>query len=306
MSIFVSYSHKQSEWVHSRLIPVLRATGGEVLVDIDHFKAGQTVIGQMDKLQGAASRHLLLISTDYMASAYCGHEMDQAIKTDPGFTDGKVLPVMLDSTPLPPALAGSSGLGSGPIYIELCDDKIAAAWALLLKSCSLNLPGTGAPTWLSALDQTKIHLERGESVNLVVRNGEVNWRLWIDQLTETRFKQIAAVDLENPCAVSRKGLIGEILKATGRSNANVPPPPEDLPFLGGAFKNGSRSHLAIKHFDCVKHRNDYGLDFFHSLRWLVMDAKKLVLLAQSHAPITDLLPRKHELSAIDFKTVELG
>ena len=61
MSIFVSYSHKQSEWVHSRLIPVLRAAGGTVLVDIDHFKAGQTVIGQMDKLakrrQPPCARH---------------------------------------------------------------------------------------------------------------------------------------------------------------------------------------------------------------------------------------------------------
>ena len=65
MSIFVSYSHKQSEWVHSCLIPVLRAAGGEVLVDIEHFKAGQTVIGQMDALQSGANRHLLVITSDY-------------------------------------------------------------------------------------------------------------------------------------------------------------------------------------------------------------------------------------------------
>lgn len=63
MSIFISYSHKQAESVHQRIIPVLRATGAEVLVDIDHFKAGQAVIGQMDKLQGTARRHLLLITS---------------------------------------------------------------------------------------------------------------------------------------------------------------------------------------------------------------------------------------------------
>ena len=71
--------------------------------------------------------------------------------------------------------------------------------------------------------------------------------------------------------MSRKGLIAEILKATGRGNATVPPPPDDLPFLGDAFKNGGRSYLAIKHFDCVTHRDGYGLDFFHSLRWLIME-----------------------------------
>lgn len=67
MPLFVSYAHKQSEWVHSRLIPALRGVQAEVLVNIDHFKAGQTVIGQMDKLQRAASRHVLVITADYVA-----------------------------------------------------------------------------------------------------------------------------------------------------------------------------------------------------------------------------------------------
>jgi hypothetical protein len=174
MSFFVSYSHKQFDWVHSRLIPVLRAAGGTVLVDVDHFKAGRTVIGQMDNLQGAASRHLLVITSDYLASDYCLHEMDQAIKTDPGFSASKVLPVKRDDTPLPPKLAGAVGLGSDPFYVDLCDDKKSAAWELLLKSCSLRLKGTKAPAWLRALDQAQFHLERGESVNLVVRNKEVD------------------------------------------------------------------------------------------------------------------------------------
>jgi len=306
MSLFVSYSHKQSDWVHSCLIPVLRAAGAEVLVDIDHFKAGQTVIGQMDKLQSSASRHVLVITADYVASAYCRHEMDQAIKCDPGFVDGKVLPILQDSTPLPRKLSGAGGLGSGPIYVDLHDDKSAAAWEPLLKSCTSRPLGVDAPTWLRTLDQTKTHLGRGESVNLVVKNGNVDWRLWVDQLRETRFKDIAVVDLEDPRAVPRKGLIGEILKATGRSNAPVPPPQDDLPFFGNAIENGSRCHLAIKHFDIVKDRDHYGLDFFHSLRWLVMDARKLVLLAQTKVPIANLLPPENDVSKIDFKTVELG
>jgi hypothetical protein len=307
MSLFVSYSHRRSkEWVHSRLIPVLRAAGGIVLVDIDHFKAGQTVIGQMDKLQSTASRHLLVITADYVTSAYCRHEMEQAIKSDPGFADGKVLPILRDGTPLPAELVGAGGLGSAPLYVDLHDDKSADAWELLLKSCSSRLSGADAPAWLRTLDQTETHLERGESVNLVVRNRKVDWRLWIDQLRATRFKEIAIVDLEHPRAVPRNGLISEILKATGRSNAAVPPPPDDLPFLADAFESGGRSYLALKHFDCVKDRGHYGPDLFHSLRWLVMEARQLVLLAQTHVPIGNLLPPKHELSVIDFKTVELG
>ena len=304
MSIFVSYSHKQSEWVHSRLIPVLRAAGVKVLVDIDRFKAGQTVIGQMDKLQSAASRHVLVITADYVASAYCRHEMEQAIKSDPGFVDSKVLPILQDGTSLPPELASAGGLGSGPLYVDLRDDESAAAWELLLKSCSSTLPGVDAPTWLRALDQTKTHLKRGESVNLVVKNG-VDWRRWIDQLRETRFKEIAVVDLENPRTIPRDGLISEILKETRRSNANVPPPKRDLPFLANAIENGPRCHLAITHFDSVKRRDHYGPDLFSSLRYL-SEKRKLVLLAQTKVPIANLLPPENEVSKIDFKTVELG
>lgn len=304
--MFVSYCHRQSNWVHQRLIPVLRASGATVSVDIDHFEAGQTVIGQMDGLQDSADRHILVLTKDYVGSPYCQHELAKAIEADPGFATCKVLPIRLDDTPTPPDLAGMSGLGSEPLYINLQADTERAPWDLLIKSAGLDLPGTDAPTWLRALDQTATHLERGESVNLVVRNGDVDWRFWLDQLRETRFNQLAAVDLEHPRAVPRNGLIGEILTATGRSHTNVPPPPDDLPLLADAFEHGSRSYLALKHFDSVKHRDHYGLDFFSSLRWAVMDARQLVLLAHSDVPVADLLPRRHKLSAIDFKTVELG
>ena len=88
-------------------------------------------------LQSAASRHVLVITADYAASAYCRHEMEQAIKCDPGFTDSKVLPILQDGTPLPPELAGAGGLGSDPLCVNLCDDKNEFEWALLLKSLSL-------------------------------------------------------------------------------------------------------------------------------------------------------------------------
>ncbi len=305
MRIFVIYTHKQSDWVHSRLIPVLRTAGGRVLVDIDHFKGGRTVIGQMDGLQSRADLHVLVITANYVTSPYCRHEMEEAIKSDPGFTHGKVLPILQDGTPPPHELAGVGGLGSSPLYVDYFKDK-DAAWALLLKSCASRLSGVDAPTWLRALDQTRTHLERGESVNLVVKNGNVDWRAWFDQLAATRFKEIAVVDLGHPRAVPRNGLISEILKATRRSNAAVPQPPNDLPFLADAFENGSRTHLALRHFDYVKDRAHYGPDLLHSLRWLVMDARKLVLLAQTKVPIANLLPPENEVSKIDFKTVELG
>jgi hypothetical protein len=64
--------------------------------------------------------------------------------------------------------------------------------------------------------------------------------------------------------------------------------------------------VALRHFHRVAHRPQYGPDLFASLRYLVMDARQLVLLVQTRQPVATLLPTGHELSKIDFKTVELG
>jgi hypothetical protein len=116
---------------------------------------------------------------------------------------------------------------------------------------------------------------------------------------------LGIVDLESPAAVPRNGLLSEMLRVTGRSRA-VPPPPNDLPELAKAFADGRRAHVALIHFHRVAERPQYGMDLFASLRFMVMDARQLVLLVQTRQPVATLLPPDHALSKIDFKTVELG
>ena len=102
----------------------------------------------------------------------------------------------------------------------------------------------------------------------------------------------------------RNGLISEILRVAGRSRA-VPRQPT-------IFRNWPRidddwrSYVALTHFHRVAERTHYGMDLFSSLRFMVMDARQLVLLVQTRQPVATLLPPGHELSKIDFKTVELG
>lgn len=308
MPIFVSYSHKQAESVHQCVIPVLRAAGAEVLVDIDHFKAGQTVIGQMNKLQDTARRHLLLITSDYLESDYCRHEMDQAIKADPAFAASKVLVVKLDDTPLPPELSGTGSLGSGPLYVDLKDTKNAASWDLLLQSADLALAGTDAPNWLSAFDQTKKHLERRESINLVVGT-TIKWQTWQQQLIDTRFPKLGVVDLRKPGTIPREGLVTEILKATSGPLAKpVPPPPHDLPLLADNLCNGGPYHILLSHFDLINapERAHYTDELARSLRWFCMEDRSLVLVVQTRSPVANVLPANEFDSWPDFKTVELG
>ena len=66
-----------------RLVPCLKAGGGEVLIDLERFRAGFGVKGQMDATQDQAEAHLLILSPEYLQSEYCRHEMQRAIACDP-------------------------------------------------------------------------------------------------------------------------------------------------------------------------------------------------------------------------------
>jgi hypothetical protein len=79
--VFISYRHHQGKWVWDRLVPCLKAAGVEILIDTEEFKAGRTVVGQMDDVQDQADKHLLVLSPDYLESDYCAHEMRRAIGT---------------------------------------------------------------------------------------------------------------------------------------------------------------------------------------------------------------------------------
>jgi hypothetical protein len=110
--------------------------------------------------------------------------------------------------------------------------------------------------------------------------------------------------MSNPSAYPRDRLIAEILRVTNRSR-QVPPPPYDLSAFGDAMKTGDHCFLALLRFYVVADYN-YGREFFHAIRYLITDAKRLTLLVHTHQPVAMLLPPAHEFSWIDFKIVELG
>jgi hypothetical protein len=70
------------------------------------------------------------------------------------------------------------------------------------------------------------------------------------------------------------------------------------------------SRLAIIHFDYVRDReksSSYDANLFGALRYLIMDARKLVLLIESKEFFINLLPVGHPLSSITtMNTVELN
>ncbi len=296
--VFVSYSHKQKEWVRDRLVPCLEAGGVEVLIDYKCFKAGRTVLGQMDSTQDKADLHILVLSPDYLNSPSCRHEMDRAIALDPTFQQGIVIPIRLANCPLPEKIA-QPNRRDNPLYIDLKNDTDAEQWDALMEACDSNL-GTCASHWLEVRDEIRQHLRNARSVSLIVE-GKPKWRELIENLRSDEdpagpLPAIAEVDLERGAAVSRRGLVEEIIRKFGGAHA-VPAEPEDLVTLDRYVCQGPKRCLVLRHFDHVLHRPHYGVDFFSTLRYLMTEEKKLLLLFHSRAPLPALLPETHPLSS---------
>jgi hypothetical protein len=274
-----------------------------VLIDRERFRAGRGVVAEADAVQDRADRHLLVLSDDYLASDYCRHELQRAVALDPDFSRGTVVPVVRQACTLPASLSGAAPLtGPNPLWLDLQDDSRPEPWAKLLAACNADL-GADAPHWLSVRDQVARFLERGQSVNLVIR-GRVQWRALLDHLKAERLPGLALVNLEQGATARRRGLIAEILHQLGH-RIDLPAEPDDLAELDRLIGAGPRSTVCLIHFDLAAARPHYGADLFAALRYLMMDARKLVLLVESRTPFESLLPRDHPLSEIDIKTVEL-
>jgi transcriptional regulator with XRE-family HTH domain len=167
--------------------------------------------------------------------------------------------------------------------------------------------GTSLDELLNPMDLSSVRDEiiryssRGESVNLVTGEGS-EWRELMSEIQ----RNFGVVDLENPATATRAGLVKEILKALGK-NVEVPSEPgEDLVVLARRLPEQPASRLALLHFDLVEERSQYGLDLFHTLRYLIMEEpRKLLLLVQSRTPLSELLPEDHPISNITIQTVFL-
>jgi len=288
--LFISYCHKQGDWVWNRLAPILRATGDvEVLLDTEHFKAGKRIVGQMDATQDTAEQTLLVLSPDYLKSPYCMHEMKRANQS---------VPILREACSLPKSFTQFDAT----LYVNLTQDQTDAPWDLLLSSCQAQL-NASPPAWLQARDDLQVYLDQDKSANLVVDN-HAEWRPLLQSL-QAQGHPIPTINLASGTTASRRGLVQDILACFGVHDT-APPPPEDLVLLARRLRNEPRCrHLIFQDFDMAATRTDYDHNLFACLRDLVTRERKLTLIIQSRTPFTHLFPPNHPISQLILDLIEL-
>lgn len=313
--VFVSYSHAQREWVWGRLVPVLRAAGAEVLIDVERFKAGVSCFKQMDAEQDAADCQLLCFSEEYMQSKSCNREWKRALRRDPTFSTGHIVPIVLQAQLTLP----KEFLGPNPLYVEMRNDRDKAKWQLLLRSLGINW-NCCPVSWLHAAEWITRKLNDGTCVNLLVpRLADNKHRqpvtALIAHLRETALPwqllpNLQDQDLHAGECTTLSGLLGQLLMRAGihqKLSANKRTAIVEFTTLMRTLK--APLELALTSCDVISNQERqkaYGTNFFATLFDLTRpDKQSLRLLAISHRTYASIIPSDAYLSDINFSTIEL-
>lgn len=297
--VFISYRHSDGEWVLRRLKPALEASGVDVLLDVERFSVGTGIVAEMDRTQDGADRQVLVLTDGYFNSDYCRHEFERARCS--ALPEGRLIPVRRDNATWPESLTDI-------LYADLRDEQSTHGWRLLLNACSGDL-GTSVPHWLEVRDALVRHLQRRESVNLIVDAG-LDGSPLVDHLMRCRLPtpllpELKVIDLESGRTATREGLLHEILRAFG-CRTTLPARPHDLVRFAELMDELPGGWLALQHFDAVGARqSEYTIELFRELRHRATTRRQLTLLLQSRSPYGIVLPAGHPMSEIPCREVLL-
>ncbi len=98
--VFVSYSHRDSEWVDQALLPRLKAAGLRVRTVRD-FEVGMPQVVNVENLFRQSRVTLLVLTPDYLTSNWTNVERALVDQLDSATRQRRVIPVMLRTCELP-------------------------------------------------------------------------------------------------------------------------------------------------------------------------------------------------------------
>jgi hypothetical protein len=265
--VFISYSHAQSEWVTTRLAPLLRASGSPIIRDLEASDAGKAMNPQMDAWVDAGDVMLAVISPEYLASKACQYEWARAVKRDRKFTTGRLVPILRAGDVLPAEVVAAN-----PLYVVLKDEHVAESddtgvngqWEKVLKATGGDV-GVWPLAWLNALTRTVELISRRQSVNLVASN-PAKWRELLRE-SKALLKDLPIIDLGDVVnRRSKRGFLEKILQALSLHHSLPTEPGEDIYQFSQRVRTGRHARLGVAHFEACWLWDDVDGKLFDALR----------------------------------------
>ena len=95
--VFISYNHKDEEWVVNTLLPALENAGLKVCIDFRDFEAGKPALFNMQDAADNLCRHTVLVLTrNWVNGEWTHFESIIAGTTDPAGFKRKIIPLLLE------------------------------------------------------------------------------------------------------------------------------------------------------------------------------------------------------------------
>ncbi|MCS7010256.1 MAG: toll/interleukin-1 receptor domain-containing protein [Anaerolineales bacterium] len=152
--VFISYSHKDKEWVHKVLLPTLETNGIRVCIDIRDFLPGKPSLLNMQEASHNSRHTLLVLTPNWLESEWTLYESLLARTDDPAGFQRRTIPLMLQRCDPPPFLAMLT-------WVDFTNPKHEKeAWRLLFRALEKTIE---KPTLVKASGKRQQGTTRSES-----------------------------------------------------------------------------------------------------------------------------------------------
>lgn len=102
--VFISYSHRERDWVRGELLPRLERAGLRAFVDFRDFRPGAPSLTEMERGVATCRKTLLVLTPDYIQSGWCEIESVMSQTRDPANRALRLIPILKAGCDTPPRL----------------------------------------------------------------------------------------------------------------------------------------------------------------------------------------------------------
>jgi DNA-binding NtrC family response regulator len=116
--VFISYSHKNQNWVKRKLLPTLESHEINVAVDFRNFEPGAFFVNEIERAIKYSRKTLIILSQAYLDSEWAEFENVLVQILDPAARQRRLIPILYKNCPLPLRIKALN-------YIDLTDPNKA-------------------------------------------------------------------------------------------------------------------------------------------------------------------------------------
>jgi hypothetical protein len=99
--VFISYSHRNKDWVRGWLLPQLKNAGLTVCIDHESFEPGAPSITEMERAVLQSRKTVPILTPEYLRSGWAEFENILVQTLDPAARQRRLIPVLLMYCELP-------------------------------------------------------------------------------------------------------------------------------------------------------------------------------------------------------------